>query len=211
MRSPPTHDFRVSRDYHFPQRATSFVAIVDLDSYPAFVADHADRLDLLQHLCGQMQALTATMWETPEALLQLEVIWAPDDQAGERLKHTGHRGVADGYVRTDGHLCLMGDDQLFAGRRPRRDPRRIKALGDELKPHVLLVPPGVYGVSIFTGLASETGPKKDSTIGYTVVLRHHPHPAPRLHPVRLRGLASGESAPNIVDIIASHVREYKFS
>ena len=94
MRSLLTHDFQLEREFHFEQAAHSFLAIVDLESYPGYVSENADRLDLLQHLSHEMGALTATMWEVPDALLRLQLIWTPDDWTNDRYLKGGRRPLA---------------------------------------------------------------------------------------------------------------------
>lgn len=198
------HDFRLKREYCFRHQLRDCLAIVDLDSYPPFVDAGADRLDLLRHLCLQGQALTAMMWETSEARLNLRFVLALDHREAGDLGGSGHRVFADGWVRTGGRLCLVGQDRLLdsAGHR-KRDllyERRAAGLSSA---RVLLVPPGIYAVTVFSGPGG-------AAANYNVVLRHHPHPAPRLQPVRLSGLAPTESFLPGGKVISSHARDYNF-
>jgi hypothetical protein len=188
MRSLSTHDFQAEREFHFEQPARSFLAIVDLDSYPGYVSANADRLDLLQHLSHEMGALTATMWEVPEALLRLELIWTPDDWTNDRYLKGGRRARARGSVRSSGRLCLGNDEQLLDRAHHLRG--NLLRAGGKRHPHLLLVPSGIYNVAVYNGIPS--GSRADPAISYTITLRHNPHPAPRLHPIRLMGLASPE-------------------
>jgi hypothetical protein len=183
MPSRLTHDFRREKECLFVHESHACLAIVDLDSYPAFAAEDSDRLDLLRHLCVQTQALTATMWETPDALLRLRIVFAGDHRVVEDLRNSGHHVFADGWVRSGGRLCLAGHDRLFDSARHRdHDLLRSRRAADRRAPHVLLVLPGVYAVTVFSGIASGAEPE------YTIVLRHYPHPAPRLQPIRLGSL-----------------------
>ncbi len=193
MRSHLTHDLQAEREQIVSHRSGSGVAIVDLGSYPAFVAEGFDRFDLMQHLCRQTEALTAMMWEVPDMLLNLQLILSQDPHAVEDLAASGHRVVAGGAVRSFGQLCLASHESLLdcAGHR-HRDLLRHRRRADELSPRLLLVPSGVYEVTVFSGPTPWrwTGEgSRASNPDYIVVLRHFPHPAPRLQPVRLAGLA----------------------
>ena len=182
MRSLLTHDLRSEPECRFEQRAGSFLAIVDVDSYPAFVSKKADRLDVVQHLSHEMCTLTAAMWEVPDAILRLHLIWAPDDTVNDRLLKSGRRAFAGGAVRTFGRLGIANDQQLLdRAHRPEGNLLR----GGRNAPHLLLVPSGVYHLGVY-GKAPRT--PSTGEIEYTVVLAHHPHPAPRLQPVRLNGM-----------------------
>ncbi len=185
MRSSPPHDFRLEREHHLTQRAGAFLAVVDLESYPPFIAAKADRLDLLQHLCRQTRTLTAMMWEVPEGSLHLHLLWTDNDQTAQSLQQGGHGRVADGWVRSSGRLCLTGDDRLLALSRRRQAPPGARSKKEAL----ILTPPGIYAVAAFKGTASRAGSEKVRA-GYTLVLRHYPHPGPRLLPVRLGALIS---------------------
>jgi hypothetical protein len=171
MRSRLTHDFRRELELRFEHESHACLAIVDLDSYPAFAGGKPDRLDLLRHLCVQTQALTATMWETPDALLSLRIVLARDHRTVEDLRNSGHHVFADGWVRSGGRLCLAGHDRLLdsAGHRD-HDLLRSRRIADTRAPRVLLVPPGVYAVTVFSGPAAGAEPE------YTIVLRHYPSP-----------------------------------
>ena len=183
MSSRLTYDFRREREASFEHESHSCLAIVDLDSYPAFADEKLDHLDLLRHLCVQTQALTATMWETPDARLNLRIVLAGDHRAVEDLRHSGHHVFADGWVRSGGRLCLVGHDRLFDSACHRdHDLLRARRSADARSPRVLLVPPGVYAVTVFSGTPDGGEPE------YTIVLRHYPHPAPRLQPIRLGSL-----------------------
>jgi hypothetical protein len=191
MRSQLTHDFRAEREQVFELRSTSYVAIVDIDSYPAFAAEGFDYLDLMQHLCRETDALTAMMWETPDALLRLKLVLAPDHRVMEQMYGAGRRVLAAGSVRSFGRLCLTSQERLLdcAGHRD-HDLLRTGRAADTVSPHLLLVPSGVYDVAVFSGRAPR-GSGQGTNAGaldYTVILRHYPHPAPRVAPVRLAGL-----------------------
>ena len=102
-----TYDFRREREFSFEHPTQACLALVDLESYPAapeFADRNFDRLDLLQHLCTQMDALTATMWETPDANLRLRFLWAPDQHIVNQLSHSGHHVFAAGWVRSSDSL-----------------------------------------------------------------------------------------------------------
>jgi hypothetical protein len=178
-----TYDLRQEQEFSFEHASRECVAIVDLDSYPAFAGESLDRLDLLRHLCLQMQKLTAAMWETPDALLRLRVLLARDHRAAEDLRRSGHHVFADGWVRSGGRLCLAGLDRLLdSGRHRNHQLLRSRRSTEARSPRVFLVPFGTYAVTVFAGAAGREDPD------YTIVLRHYPPPPPRLQPVRLSSL-----------------------
>jgi hypothetical protein len=197
MRSNLTHDFREDRELVLEHRSHTYLALVDLESYPAFARKSLDYLDMLEHLCRQMEALTATMWEVPDGTLRLKFVLTSDQAVGDRLYQTGHRVVAGGSVRSYGKLCLASHDRLFASARQRNRPLlHHRRSADARSPRLLLVPSGIYGVTVFSGTsASSRWMGEKDEIDYTIVLRHNPHPAPRLHPIRLPGLALGTARP----------------
>jgi hypothetical protein len=191
MRSYLTHDLRNDRELVFAQQAATSLAIVDLESYPTFVAPQADYLDLLQHLCGQFDALTAAMWEVPDALLRISLTLAFDQRPAARLTDDGHRFISSGWVRTDGRLALVTQDRLLDCARHRKHDllHGPRTAPETEQSHLLLVPPGVYGVTVFSGSPHHgryDGERRAEAVHYAVVLRHSPHPAPRVAPVRLR-------------------------
>ncbi len=184
MRSSFTHDLRREHEQVVEHRPGVYLAIVDLDSYPVFTAENADRLDLLQHLCRQAQALTAVMWEAPEKTLRIKLLLTDSHLPGQQLGEVGRHVVFTGWVRSDGRLCLANQELLLNSSRDRaRDLPARSRLPAERRSRLLLVPPGLYAVGVFAGLpGARLGPD------YTVVLRHYPHPPPRIAPVRLSGL-----------------------
>jgi hypothetical protein len=202
-----TYDFRREPEFTFEHSAQSCLALVDLESYPA--SPHAngrnfDRLDLLQHLCVQMDALTATMWETPDANLRLRLLWAPDHHVVDQLHTSGHHVFAAGWVRTGGRIGLTSQDRLLDSAR-RGDPfLRTGYFRGAGRVRTLLVPPGTYDVIVFAGKAG------CEDLDYTVVLRHYPPPPPRLQPVRLRSFFLQDMAEH-AGAITSHAKDWTAS
>jgi hypothetical protein len=171
-------------------QAKSYLAIVDLESYPPIDVDNADYLDLLSHMCGQTQALNAVLWETPPSALNLKIRLTDSPRLSNELTRT-HRLVFDGSVRTiNGQLCLTDDEQLLAtSHRRNQDLLNGKAATDTKCPHVLNVPPGVINVGVFCrrSPAFDVPELNQDHVDYTVVMRHYPLPPPRVAPVRLTG------------------------
>jgi hypothetical protein len=199
-----TYDFRKEPEFSFEHPAQSCLALVDLESYPASPdapGRNFDRLDLLQHLCAQMDALTATMWETPDANLRLRLLWAPDHHAVDQLHHSGHHVFAAGWVRTGGRIGLTSQDRLLDSAR-RGDPfLRSGYFPGTGRVRTLLVPPGTYDVTVFAGKAGR------EDLDYTVVLRHYPPPPPRLQPVRLHSFFLQDMAERAGGI-TSHAKDW---
>jgi hypothetical protein len=203
MQARLTHDFRAQRDALFQSESRVCLAVVDLETYPTFVSKKADHLDLLQHLCAQMEALTATMWEVPDMPLHLRLLFARDHREGEELARSGHYIIAAGRVRTFGKLCLVNQERLLdCARHKDHDLERRCRATEAHCPHLLLVPPGIYEVTIYSGSVpvGRGGPPSEvGALDYNVVLRHYPHPPPRFAPVRLGSMipwAGTETAVN---------------
>jgi len=190
MRRYLSHELEMGGQETFEHRAKSFLAIIDLESYPSLRETGADRFDVLAHICQQAQALTAVMWETPEATLRLKFMLTDRARLSNELNRT-HRLVFDGCVRTtSGQLCLTDDEELLAGaRRGDRDVLHGRKVSEERRPHVLNVPPGVINVGVFCERAHDFHiPELEHTkIDYVVLMRHYPFPPPRVAPVRLTG------------------------
>ena len=193
MRAEITHQLGRNRELRLEHGPTTYLALVDLDSYPEFAGEKTDYLDLLAHLTRQTEALTAVMCEVAEMPLRLKLVLVESQVEAERLEHSGHRMVFSGRVRTSGRLCLAGQERLLDSARHRR-PRLTRAtrLLSDQRPQVLLVPSGVYEVSIFTAARRWAGVEASPEAPhYTLVLRHFPHPPPRVAPVRLGSLIPG--------------------
>jgi hypothetical protein len=195
MRTYSTHTLESDRDEIFTHGPSESLAIVDLESYESFVGKDADRLDLMAHLCGQMSALTAMVWETPRKMLSLRLVLTEDYRALEQMTQSNRSASASGWVRThSGQLCLINHDRLYDCA---HDRRHGLLRGDPLpklsRPRLLNVPPGVYSVHVFydplprNSYGGESKSGAESQVRSTVILRHYAFPAPRLTPMRLPG------------------------
>jgi hypothetical protein len=190
MRRYLSHELEMGGQETFEHHAKSFLALVDLESYPLLDDKKADHFDVWAHVCRQAQALTAVMWETPADTLRLKFILTDRARISNELNRT-HRLVFDGCVRTtNGQLCLTDDEQLLAGaRRGDRDLLHGRWVAKERKPRVLNVPPGVINVGVFCERSHgiHIPELAHVKIDYTVLMRHYPFPPPRVAPVRLTG------------------------
>jgi hypothetical protein len=202
MRSHLTHDFRAVPELGLTHRSTAYLAVIDRESYPTFLRRGADHLDLLSHVCDQVDALTATMWEVPNVPLRLKLVLARDQREFDALTSTGHRVFSGGFVRTGGELILTNQERLLdCARHRRHDLLRGRRADDQ--DQLLLVPPGVYALTVFSGLphhGRDDGTSRANAEHYEVVLRHHPHPAPRIAPVRLRSFFANLTAPDLENV-----------
>ena len=172
-----------------------YLALVDVESYPAFVAKETDHLDMIAHLFAQMKALTAVAWGAPGQELRILFHLTEDDRVVQRMTSAHCCTFASGHLRTGGQVCFTSHDRLFDCARHRsHDILRDERLPQNTRPHVLAVPPGVYSVQIFYHLpfpyggGIEARPVPDPKVHFTVILRHYAFPAPRVAPVRLPGL-----------------------
>ena len=170
------------------------VSIVDLDSYPPFVSEQADRLDLMAHLQQQMDRLTAFVWDVPEGPLHLRLHVTDDHRAMERLTYQSRPPSASGTVRTHGKLCLAGPQRMLECARD--DSHGLLKGGSKARsarPHLFTVPPGIFYILVYYQWPrppddhANGAPSADRSRHYDVYLHHYPHPAPRVSPVRLPG------------------------
>jgi len=188
MRPYSTHTLAIDREAAFAHGPSEALALVELETYPPFVGEQADHLDLMAHLANQMQALTAFAWDAPGSTFSLRLVLTEDDQVVQRMARFPHDVTAAGWVRSYGRLCLTSYARLA-------DCAHDRALdllhgGDEarnVRPRVLKVPPGTYRVLVLHDIPlMEVRPR--AAPSYTVLLRHYPFPPPRLLPVRLPAL-----------------------
>jgi hypothetical protein len=172
-----------------------YLALVDVESYPSFVAKDVDHLDMMAHLYSQMRALTAVAWGAPGKILNVRFMLTEHDRTADHIHFSECRTTASGWVRTSGRLCFTSHDRLFDCAHHRtHNVLREERLPKNSRPHVLAVPPGIYSVQVFYHLPFPYGggtssvPSTKPRIHFTVILRHYAFPAPRVAPVRLPGL-----------------------
>jgi len=195
VRSYSTHILQSGSGKVLSHSGHEYLALVDVESYPAFVAKDVDHLDMMAHLFGQMKALTAVAWSAPGQPLNVRFVLTEDDRTGNHVMLSECRTTASGWVRTNGRLCFTSHDRLFdcAHHRTHAVLREQRLPKDE-RPHVLTVPPGIYSVQVYYhfpfpyGGGSEAVPPAKPRIHFTVILRHYAFPAPRIAPIRLPGL-----------------------
>jgi len=195
MRPYFTHILEPGHEEVFTHGPSESLAIVDLESYESFVGKEDDRLDLMAHLCGQMTALTAVMWETPRKILHLRLALTEDHRALERMTRSNRKASASGWVRTHGgQLCVTNHDRLYDCAHDRsHDLLRGEPLPRLSRPRVLNVPPGVYSIHVFydpparNGYGAEAKSDAKPQVHSTIILRHYAFPAPHLTPMRLPG------------------------
>jgi hypothetical protein len=200
MPNRTAHDFRAAPELGLTHRSTAYLAVVDRESYPTFIRRGADHLDLLSHVCDQVDALTLAMWEVPNAPLRIKMVLARDGRESDSLMSTGHRVFSGGWVRTGGELILTNQERLLDCAQHRTHDL-LRGRHDEDR--LLLVPPGVYALTVFSGLAHHgraDGTRRTDAEHYEVVLRHHPHPAPRVAPVRLRSFFANLTSPDLENV-----------
>lgn len=195
MRSRIAHTLHVGEEITLTHAPREYLALVDVETYPAFIAKEVDHLDMLAHLSTQMKALTAVAWGAPGHPLRIHFQVTEDDRVLDRMAMMHCQTFASGWVRTGGQLCLTSHHRLYDCARHRtHDVLREEDLPRESQPHVLHVPPGVYSVQIFYHLAFPYGGEihgehaPEPKFHFTVILRHYAFPPPRVAPVRLPGL-----------------------
>jgi len=189
------------------------LALVDVETYPAFVDKKADRLDMMAHFSAQMQALTVLSWKAPEKARRLRLLVTENDFVIERMGRSGAVQIASGNLRTYGQICLATHAHLFDCARHRTHSLLRGATGSKTgHPQVLNVPPGVYAITLYADNAfhvspADAGEGAEPIIDYTIILRHYAFPPPRVAPVRLSaGFLpwAGEKAAGMVEAATSH-------
>ena len=189
-----SHTLQMNRDEAFHLAPTDSLALVDMESYQAFVGKQADDLDMMVHLHNQMNALTAFAWDVREKSLNLRFVLTGDHQIMERITFANRPPSASGTIRTHGRLCLVSHERLLdCARNSRHDLLRGGHLPKAGRPRILNVPSGIIYVLVYyrfpypdgnhPGYATQAAARHD----YTIFLHHYPHPAPRVAPVRLTG------------------------
>jgi hypothetical protein len=184
------------------------LALVDVETYPAFVDKKADLLDMMAHFAAQMQALTALSWKAPDFARRLRLLITENDFLVERMGRAGAVQIASGNLRTYGQICLATHEHLFDCARHKTHGLLRGATGTKVnRPQILNVPPGVYSITLYADNAfhvspADAGEGAELIIDYTVVLRHYAFPPPRVAPVRLSaGFLpwAGEEAVGVTD------------
>jgi hypothetical protein len=203
-----TETLGLNEEKTFTHGSCESLALVDVETYPAFVDKKADRLDMMAHFSDQMQALTALSWKAPESARRLRLLVTENDFLVERIGRAGAVQIASGNLRTYGQICLATHEHLFDCARHSAHSLLRGATGSKAgRPQVLNVPPGVYSITLYADNAFHVSPidageGAEPIIDYTVVLRHYAFPPPRVAPVRLSaGFLpwAGEEAAGEVD------------
>jgi hypothetical protein len=182
----------INEEKMFTHDAQESLALVDLETYPAFVGKKVDRLDMMAHFSDQMQALTMLSWRAPDTARRFRLLLTESDFLVERMGRSGAAQIASGNLRTYGQLCLATHEHLIDCAKNRshdllRGAPRAKRIAH---PQLLNVPPGVYSVTLYADTTFHVPPEDAGegaapAIDYTVVLRHYAFPPPRVAPVRL--------------------------
>jgi hypothetical protein len=182
----------INEEKQFTHDAGESLALVDVETYPAFVGKKADRLDMMAHFSNQMQALTTLSWRAPETARRLRLLITENDFLIERIGRPGAVQIASGNLRTYGQLCLATHEHLFDCAQNRTHGLLRKVSGSKIpRPQLLNVPPGVYSITLYADTTFHVAPEdagegREPIVDYTVVLRHYAFPPPRVAPVRLR-------------------------
>jgi hypothetical protein len=192
-----THTLQMGEGVVLSHAGHEYLALVDLESYPSFVAKDVDHLDMMAHLYCQMKALTAVAWGAPGKTLNVRFMLTEDDRTADHIAFSECRTTASGWLRTNGRVCFTSHDRLFDCAHHRtHDVLREERLPKNSRPHVLAVPPGIYSVQVFYhfafpyggGTPAEPSARSKIQTHFTVILRHYAFPAPRAAPTRLPGL-----------------------
>jgi len=195
VRSYSTHQLEIGSGKVLAHAGHEYLALVDVESYPTFVAKDVDYLDMMAHLSGQRKALTAVAWGAPGRQFTIGFVVTEDDRTENHVRLSECRAIASGTLRTHGQVCFTSHDRLFHCAQNRtHDLLREQHAPKEERPHVLNVPPGMYAVQVYYHLplphggGMPTDSSAKTAVHFTVILRHYAFPAPRIAPVRLPGL-----------------------
>jgi hypothetical protein len=167
------------------------LALADLETYPAFVAKKADRLDMMAHFANQMQALTVLSWKAPETAKRFRLMLTENDFLVERIGRSNPAQIASGNLRTYGQVLFATHEHLFDCARHRdRDLLKSSPRSKKERTKLLNIPPGVYAIAMYYDArfhekmdSPAATPRRE--IDYTIIMRHYAFPPPRVAPVRL--------------------------
>lgn len=190
MSACAVHPLEVNQQAEFTHAPGEALALVDLETYPSYIGDKADRFDLMAHLAEQMQALTIMSWRAPQDALRFRMLVTENDFLVDQISHANPAQIASGNLRSYGALCLMTHDVLFDRARNRSQDLLYTSPRSKLpRPEILHVPAGIYAVSSYyhTPFHGRNGGLSDvaADVDYLVILRHYAFPPPRSAPVRL--------------------------
>jgi hypothetical protein len=186
MRSPPVHRLTFDTEETFSHKAGSYLALIS-ETYPTFVGEKADGLDMRAHLQRQTQALTVLAWDVRQPVSRVRLVVIPENEPLERLMPSGRQPFAQGWLRTFGRLSLTGNERLESCAHDRISDF-LHSDEKTPRPRVFDVPPGTYSVMVYTGSDPATnGMAHTEEPSDIVILRHYPFPPPRVAPVRLGG------------------------
>ncbi len=191
------------------------LAMVDVETYPAFIDAKADQLDLMAHFSNQMQALTVLSWKAPEKARRFRLVVTEDDRQVERIGRSNPAQIASGNLRTYGQVLLATHEHFFNCARNRDgDLLQADSLAKIDQPQLLNLPPGVYAIALyyhapFRQLIVDSGAAgQGAQIDYTLIMRHYAFPPARVAPVRLSAgfipYAGEETASEAWGRVTSH-------
>ena len=153
-----THMLQMGEKMVLSHSGHEYLALVDVESYPSFVAKDVDHLDMMAHLYNQMKALTAVAWGAPGKQLNVRFILTENDRTADHVAPRECHTTASGWVRTSGRICFTSHDRLYDCAHHRAHAvLREERLPKNSRPHVLAVPPGIYSVRVFYHFAFPYG------------------------------------------------------
>ena len=214
MHSHSTHELPIGQENRLAHDSQECLALVDVETYPAFVGKNADRLDMMAHFADQMRALTILSWKSPETARRFRLMLTEDDRLIERLGCSSPALIASGNLRTYGQVAFATHNQLFDCARHRsRDLLRAAPRSKAARPRLLHIPPGVYAITMYYDVpfhphyGDGESAAEEAPADYTVIMRHYAFPPPRVAPVRLSaGFTpwAGEKVASAADEATSH-------
>jgi hypothetical protein len=192
MKAAETQSIEMNQETVLTHVPGAALALVDVETYPAFIGQKADRLDMMAHFSDQMRALTILSWKAPEEAGRFRLLLTEDDYVVERIGRSNPAQIASGNLRTYGQVLLTTHEHLFDCARHRTHGlMRTESGTKSAQSQVLNVSPGVYAISLYYHAPFQVGQDVPETRGpeneidYTFIMRHYAFPPPRVAPVRL--------------------------
>lgn len=174
-----THNLEEEADITFAHSPDpAYLALIDADSYPFFASPDLDYDGMLTHLGEQMAMHTCVVWGCPEATLNCRVLFTRDHRALDSI--TQYAAGFQRWIRTSGRLCFSSHADLYhCATNPGWSVFDFPGTKspDEYLSRELVVPQGIYSVSVFRHFGwfegNQDAPMLCDGMHYTVILRHY--------------------------------------
>lgn len=162
---------------HLPDPA--YLAIVDVETYQAYVSESLDYQGMIEHLGREMGFGHAIAWGCPESTLRIRIRVAGDYPLAEMAQP--YSAAFHSWIRTSGNLCFTSHDNLYHSATASDWCLNGPDDGPEVfRPRQLCVPEGVYGMIVFRHFpwyeGDQEAPHLNDGVNYSIVLQECQRP-----------------------------------